>query len=172
MSDDQVIFAIMAPVCLGAAIFAVTRRDARSSAIGLVIALASTGALFFGLGAGLMALVQILLYAFCATIPVFAALYRLPQLRREPAGSGRPPLALAGALVGIALCTVLGVAILRTQIPAVVGDGASQPRGLETAVLELFGRLAPASAGLFMVIVSALVAAEAARRISSVADVD
>ncbi|MEK7863047.1 MAG: NADH-quinone oxidoreductase subunit J [Chloroflexota bacterium] len=174
MTVDQVLFAVTAPVCLGAAIFAITRRDARSSAIGLVVTLLSTGLLFFGLGAVLLALIQVLLYAICATIPLFAALHRLAQLRHEPPRAGRPALALAGALVGIALYSVLSVAILRTELPPVMPDAAIPVLigGLDSAALELFGRLALASAALFMVIVAALITSVAARRISNVAEVD
>lgn len=169
MTLVEILFAVLASLCVGAALFSVTRRDARSAIIGLTVVLLGTAALLATLGATIAAAVQVVVYAIGATVPFIAALTRMPDLRARSVRRGRPRVALAGSLVAVAFITVMGVAILRSTLP-----GASltreAPAVLDAAAAEILGRRTLAFAALVMVVVAALIVSGAARRQAAAAE--
>ncbi|HET7700236.1 MAG TPA: NADH-quinone oxidoreductase subunit J [Candidatus Limnocylindria bacterium] len=162
MTLVEILFAVLASLCVGAALFSVTRRDARSAIIGLTVVLMGTAALLAMLGATIAAVAQVVVYAL-GTVPFIAALTRMPLLRDGRARRGRPRLALAAALLGVAFTTVMGVAILRSVMPE-TPPPREAPALLDAAAAEIVGRRSLAFAALVMAVVAALIVSGAARR--------
>ena len=159
MSVEQVVSAVAAAACIGAAVVAVTHRDPRAAAAALMVTLLSLAALYAGLAAPTVAALAIVVALF-ATLPL--AVHLTVPAARVTVGGG-PVVAGAAVLIGAALLGILALAIAFGEVPVNIADRSSDGYDMAALGALLTGRSLVATGGCLIVLVAAAVGARAAR---------
>ena len=168
MTPPEIIFAIAGPICLVSAFSAVTKRDPLSAALSLTVTLVSLAILFLSLDAPFLAFVQIAVYAGAIMVLLIFVIMLLGVSHVDLPRLRRPSLDLAGPLIAVALFAVLGVAVVRSTLPAASTDAL--PEDHVNAVADLlFGRYTFAFEAASVLLLAALVAAVVVARKRSTA---
>ncbi len=106
-----VIFSFLAATAIAAALLCITRKNPISSAVWLVVTMASLAGLFLLLGSQFLAVIQILVYA-GAIMVLFLFVIMLLNLGTAPSDIARP----AVWIPAVVLAVVLGVELLTLQV--------------------------------------------------------
>ena len=168
MTPPEIIFAIAGPICLVAALSAVTKRDPLSAALSLTVTLVSLAILFLSLDAPFLAFVQIAVYAGAIMVLLIFVIMLLGVSHVDMPRLRRPSLGLAGPLIAAALFTVLAIAVLRSALPPASSDAL--PDDQVNAIADLlFGRYTFAFEAASALLLAALVAAVVVARKRSTA---
>ncbi len=140
MTAEQGIFAIAGGICVASAANAVLRRDPLVSALSLTVTLASLAVIYLGLGAPLLAGVQIAVFAGPVMVLLVFVVMLVGAGRIEAPRVGRPPIGGAAILVSVALFAVLASVILRGTVPTLVADRPSATDRVGALGELLFGK--------------------------------
>ncbi len=165
MSVDQVAFAVLAPISVGAGIAMLLQRNAVHAALFLVVNLITVAIFYLMLGAPFLFAVQVIVYAGAIMVLFLFVIMLLGVDRAEPLEEPVRFQRTAAVVLGVGI-----LAELVTAIRAGVGFralGAADPAAADTASLarELFrSYLLPFEATSILLIVAAVAAMVLARR--------
>ncbi len=126
---SALLFLVLALVTIGSALVVVLHRNPLYCALGLVATLGSIAVLFLGLEAQIVGFLQIIVYA-GAIVVLFLFVIMLLNLQEEPEAFSTPLLVVLGMGGGVALATIVALAIARTpvEMPALRDDfGSTMP---------------------------------------------
>lgn len=160
MSVDQIVFTIAGAVCIGGAVTAVAHRDPRTAGVALSGTLLALAVLYAGLAAPAVA-AAVIVVALFSTLP-FVVHLTVPASRFD---STDGPRVMGAALVlGAALLALLAAAVALGEVPVNVSMRSGDGYDLAALGDLLTGRAAVAAGGSLVVLVAALIAAQAGRR--------
>ena len=126
---SAILFLVVATLTVASALMVVLHRSPVYSALGLVSTLALTAVLFLGLDAQIVGFLQIIVYA-GAIVVLFLFVIMLLNLQEESQAFSPPRLAVMGMGAGIALTTIVALALTRATVPAAAvagGFGTTEP---------------------------------------------
>jgi NADH-quinone oxidoreductase subunit J len=115
------LFLVVAVATVALGLVVVLHKSPVYSALGLVGALGAIAVLFLGLDAQIVGFLQIIVYA-GAIVVLFLFVIMLLNLQEEPVAFAEPWLVAVAMGAGVALSTIVALAVLRTPLPA--GDPA------------------------------------------------
>jgi NADH-quinone oxidoreductase subunit J len=120
---STILFLVLALATIGSALVVVLHRNPLYCALGLVATLGSIAMLFLGLEAHIVGFLQIIVYA-GAIVVLFLFVIMLLNLQEEPESFSTPLLVVFGMGGGVALATIVALAIARTPVgmPALRDD--------------------------------------------------
>jgi NADH-quinone oxidoreductase subunit J len=138
------VFWIFGVIAMGSGLLCITRRSPIASALWLVVTLFCIAALFVGLDAQFIAVLQVLVYA-GAIMVLFLFVIMLLNLGRPGPSDIKGPLGILAAVVlGVALLTQL-VVVGKTTLPS----GIVLPPGSVAAIQQQRGMVGAVATPLF-----------------------
>jgi NADH:ubiquinone oxidoreductase subunit 6 (subunit J) len=123
MSLNDTVFLVIAGLTVAAALGVVSSHNLIHSALFLILAFLGVAAVYFTLGAGFLALVQILVYAGAVAVLIIFAIMLVMNVaadRSNPAQLSRETR-FWGALLATLLTITLGTAIWNSQLHPMLG---------------------------------------------------
>lgn len=117
MTLQQILFIVFGGITLGAALLVVTRRNVFHAALFLIVSFFGVAGLYVLLEAPFLAAVQLFIYVGGIGVLILFAVMLTREIM-NPKVAGRNRQWWAAALVAMALCGVLGWAVLNHDWPA------------------------------------------------------